>query len=165
MKKTGYFVYALLFVASWTLCSCQISEDSGSGNTPGGGIDPLNPGGVPTVTVEITGAVTKSVTVPIVQTAYNGEYDLWVGDTPDFEVRFKWPATPTANQSYSYGSGYDQKILIVDGDKDWGVFQSYTVTLTSIDPASGTITGTVNGSNEAAEKAGPVSFSVAFSGI
>jgi len=165
MTKIRDFAYTLLFFAVWALCSCQITDDGTSENKGGSGTDPQNPGGVPTVTVEITGAVTKSVTVPIVQTAYNGEYDLWVGDTPVFEVRFKWPATPTAHQSYSYGSGYDEKILIVDGDKDWGIFQSYTVTLTSIDPASGTITGTVTGSNEPAEQAGPVSFSVAFSGI
>lgn len=165
MKKPHYFVYTLLLAAAWALCSCQITSDSSSETKGGSGMDPQNPGGVPTVTVEITGGVTKSVTVPIVQTAYNGEYDLWVGDTPVFEVRFKWPATPTANQSYSYGSGYDEKILIVDGDKNWGVFQAYTVLLSSIDPASGTITGTVTGSNEPAEQAGPVSFSVTFSGI
>lgn len=159
MKKIKNFLYGFLVIAAWMLCACQFSEDSGTGNVS------QNPGGVPTVTVEITGAITKSVTVPIIKTTYNGEYDLWIGDSPTFEVRFKWPGMPTANQSYSYGSGFDEKILVIDGDKDWGVFQSYTVTFTSINPASGTVTGTVNGSNEAAEQAGPISFSVTFSGI
>ncbi len=165
MKKSKLFLYGFIVIAAGLLFACQIAEDSSSENNSSSGNDPQNPGGVPRVTVEITGAITKSVTVPIVKTTYNGEYDLWIGDSPDFEVRFKWPGMPTPNQSYSYGSGYDEKILVYDGGKNWGEFQSYTVTLTSVDPASGSITGTVKGSNEAAEQAGPISFSVTFSGI
>lgn len=164
MKQFKILLTGFLLIAAALLCTCQLAGDSSSDGAGGGGSEtpPIHPGGVSKVTVEITGAITKSVTVPIIKTSYNNEYDLWVGDEPSFEVRFKWPGMPVANNSYNLGSGFDEKILVADGDKTWGTFISYTVTLTSIHPASGTITGKVK---EDTDKAGPIDFSVTFSGI
>lgn len=139
MKQVKIFIIGIMLLSAGLLCTCYAVGDSGKGDDNDN--PPVNPGGTPTVTVKITGAITKSLTVPIINTSYNNEYDLWIGDDPRFEVRFKWSGIPEANTSYS--SGIDDKVLVVDGDRRWEYFLSYTVKLTSIKPAGGTITGTI----------------------
>ena len=166
MKQAKNIFIVFLLLAAGSLFRCYMSGDSGGGD--GTENPPVNPGGTPTVTVEITGAITKSLTVPIVNTSYNNEYDLWIGDDPRFEVRFKWSGTPESNASYT--SGVDEKVLVVDGDRRWEYFLSYTVKLTSVKPASGTITGTVEEQDayccdKEKGETKPINITISFSGI
>ncbi len=167
--KTKYLLStALSMTLLLSLTACYLSGGSGGGeNTT---VTP--PVTYKTATVNITGAIEKTVTVPINVFNYSGTYQVIVGNDSnlDLVVRFDWATTPTANQSYSTGSGIDTNFYVREGDRTWEYWLSYTVTLTSLDPASGTITGQAEEQDEyccdkTKGETNPINVSITFSGI
>lgn len=165
-KHISILLISVLFIISIT--ACYLSGDSGGDEDTA--VTP--PATYKTATVNITGAITKTVTVPINVFNYSGTYMVIVGNDSnlDLVVRFDWATTPTANQSYSTGSGIDTNFYVREGDRTWEYWLSYTVTLTSLDPASGTITGTAQEQDEyccdlSKGESNPINVSITFSGI
>ncbi|PKL38589.1 MAG: hypothetical protein CVV44_11970 [Spirochaetae bacterium HGW-Spirochaetae-1] len=164
MKKTNPLSILMVFLITGTIFTYYLNSNADSGSK-----NPVVT--TPTATVSITGAITKTVTVPIVCVPYGG-YTLFIGNDIDsgIDIRFEWPGTPGAGQVYSLGSGVDQKIIIIDGDRRWEYWLSYTLTLTSVKPARGTITGTAQEQDAYCCDTGkgesnPINISITFSGI